>query len=184
MFGPMFLMPGQDDAPGNLTVNYYLDGQSIGGTVYTLAADVPLMTLYPTLSTLSGSGGQASYNNFTHPITGFADGWRDENGIVYSGHDIASGGWVVKTNKINKPLGPIKGMIELDTISPQYISLGVNIGGSHFDAVFMQPSGEIYEYFNVERNNIPHPFITNINSTISVPTTITGRYIGMTVEFT
>lgn len=194
MFAPMFLLPGQKAVIYNfLTVNYYLDGQAIGSVRYTLDPEKKQVTLYPDAGGYGPSQyGIISYSNFIHPIIGFESGWRDQNGTTYSGTDIEDNSWVSGITYINKPLGQMTGMLEMDTKISGYHSLGINIDGVLKESIYMIATGQIAHNLRTTGPNNGsstqyveggHSAIISISPLISLPTAQTGRYIGVTVEF-
>lgn len=184
--------------PNKLFINYYLDGQHAGAVIYDMLPNIPQIPIYPVAAGINYRSevttvlGELKYSNFTHPIAGFEDGWRDLNGQVYPGSDTEDHSWVGSDVYIHKPLGQRKGMLELDTKTHSYHSLGINIDGWAKQAVYTGPDGTITHnlhslgtapYGNPPLKPDSHPQISGRSSPLT-PSTLTGRYIGMTVEFT
>lgn len=185
MLIPMFLLRGQDDSldiqAHFLTINYYLDGQFIGGGSYELDPDTPMpLILRPRGSHYITAGAIVRYSNFAYPIPGFEDGWRDENGIAYTGTDTSTGNWAGVTF-FEKPLGQKKGMIEMNTQSVGYRGCGIDLGpNAAFDSVFTNNRLAVYNQY---LGSASHPAIKSVPARMSIPTLETGQYIGVTAEF-
>lgn len=198
MITPMFLMPAQPAGSSRpdsfLTVNYYLDGQSIGGLTYDMSADKgKQITVKPRCchyaSNQAGLGpapietGSIS-NPLTHPIAGF-DGWIGPNDQPYDNLILpATAGWTDAT--IDAPLVGPKGSFAIDRSNA---AAGYCRGGLEIlvDGVVKGAIGSYFMTPNKARySGYTHPVgWTRTGSVLMhTETSITGDFLTMTVEFT
>lgn len=197
MFGPMFLLPGQADAPGvphnSITVNYYLNGQPIGGITCDISSDKgkqiiarPRCCHYA--STGAGLGpapietGSANHP-ITHPIAGF-DGWISTNDQPYEELILpATAGWTDAT--IDAPLVGPKGSFAVNRIhgNSTHVRGGIEI---EVDGTIKGSVGTFF--YSANRASYAgittptgYPWTGNILTWQQ--TSITGQYLTLTVEF-
>lgn len=186
MFGPMFLLPAisQNPSPNKLDIQYYLDGQSIGGVIYDIKSiKGKNLTITPRLCAHnSPTITPVETDNLSYPIADF-DSWSDQMGTPYQNMTIPQQpGWV--THDLTAfPLGTPKGALCYDRDANPTggyawigISLSVDGGPGRSSGCYFYETRATYS----SNTYLPYPKVANILNTTQ--TSLTGRYITMTVE--
>lgn len=199
MFAPMFLLPNRQRGSGSsipdsfLTVNYYLDGQSIGGLTYDISADKgkqiivrPRCCHFGSTRGLLGPApietGSASHP-LTHPIPGF-DGWIGAADQPY-GELILPASKYWNDNTLPAPLNGPKGSYALNRINASNgnvkAGIEIEVDGTVKGSVMTYFRGPDQGSFGAGTNT-GYPESSNILTWQQ--TNITGQYVTLTVEFT